>query len=257
MLSHDVVLTTTARQAIRLFAVEAESDLDRRLRSHEGTPTATEFRVAARLLRPSSGSTSPPMLGNQCCSPVERDRRHQKGHFRDHHHDHTGCVPGQSRRVTWTLSTPFPAISAALVAASDAIAFVIVLVLSERDEPRNGTNSEDHTSAWSELRAGVSYVAKTRWLLWTLLFGSSLALIIQGPIEVLLPFLARDRFTNPEATFGLLLPACGIGGAVGSLVISSLRLPRRCLTCMLAWWGGGTVPLVVVGVVDHLVAMLA
>jgi DHA3 family tetracycline resistance protein-like MFS transporter len=90
-----------------------------------------------------------------------------------------------------------------------------------------------------------------------LIFGSSLALIIQGPIEVLLPFLTRDRFEDAEATFGFLLAAFGIGGAVGSLVVSSLKLPRRYLTFMIVCWGAGTLPLVVIGVVDNLILMLA
>ncbi len=150
-----------------------------------------------------------------------------------------------------------PAIGSAVVALAHAVAFVVVLFLSRRDDADPVAEPVARTSIWDDLRAGVSYVAKTRWLLWTLIFGSSLALIIQGPIEVLLPFLTRDRFADPEATFGLLLAAFGIGGAVGSLVMSSLRLPRRYLTCMIACWGGGTIPLVAVGLVDHLWVMLA
>ena len=96
----------------------------------------------------------------------------------------------------------------------------------------------------------------TRWLLWTLVFGATLALIIQGPIEVLLPFLTRERFADPEATFGFLLASYGIGGAIGSLVVSSLRLPRRYLTFMLACWGGGTLPLIAIGVSNSFVVML-
>ena len=151
----------------------------------------------------------------------------------------------------------FPAIGAVIVAASYAIAFVITLFLSRRDEASKTMPPEGRTNVWGDLRAGVSYVVRTRWLLWTLIFGSSLALIIQGPIEVLLPFLTRDRFEDAEATFGFLLAAFGIGGAVGSLVVSSLKLPRRYLTCMIVCWGAGTLPLVVIGVVDNLILMLA
>ena len=115
---------------------------------------------------------------------------------------------------------------------------------------------EGATSAWGDLREGVKYVLNTRWLLWTLVFGASLALIIQGPIEVLLPFLTRERFADPEATFGFLLASYGIGGAIGSLVVSSLRLPRRYLTFMLACWGGGTLPLIAIGVSNSFVVML-
>ena len=151
----------------------------------------------------------------------------------------------------------FPAVGAVIVAASYAIAFVLTLFLSRRDEPRAPAESRERTSVWGDLRAGVHYVVHTRWLLWTLIFGSSLALIIQGPIEVLLPFLTRERFEDAEATFGFLLAAFGIGGAVGSLGVSSLKLPRRYLTFMIACWGGGTLPLVIVGLVDNLLAMLA
>lgn len=150
----------------------------------------------------------------------------------------------------------FPAAGAIIVASSYAIAFVITLFLRHKDEPVQFTSPEERTSVWSDIRTGVKYVTQTRWLLWTLIFGSSLALIIQGPIEVLLPFLTRERFEEAEATFGFLLAAYGIGGAVGSLVVSSLKLPRRYLTFMILCWGGGTLPLVVIGVADNLIVML-
>ncbi|UTM47190.1 MFS transporter [Glutamicibacter mysorens] len=154
----------------------------------------------------------------------------------------------------------FPAIGAVIVAGSYATAFVLTLFLTHRDAPNGPENPEEsvseHNSVWSDLRAGVRYVVGTRWLLWTLLFGSSLALIIQGPIEVLLPFLTRERFQDAEETFGFLLAAYGIGGAVGSLVVSSLKLPRRYLTFMIGCWGGGTLPLVAIGVADGLALML-
>jgi DHA3 family tetracycline resistance protein-like MFS transporter len=150
----------------------------------------------------------------------------------------------------------FPAVGAVIVAASYAIAFVITLFLSRREDV-GATPTEETTNVWGDLKAGVRYVVGTRWLLWTLLFGSSLALIIQGPIEVLLPFLTRDRFEDAEATFGFLLAAYGIGGALGSLVVSTLRLPRRYMTFMIACWGGGALPLALLGVANNLVLMLA
>ncbi len=150
----------------------------------------------------------------------------------------------------------YPAIGAVFVAFSYTAAFILTLFLSRRDEVVAPTPPQERTSVWGDLRAGVSYVVKTRWLLWTLIFGSSLALIIQGPIEVLLPFLTRERFNDAEATFGFLLAAYGIGGAVGSLIISSLKLPRRYLTFMILCWGGGTLPLVVIGVANSLPVML-
>ena len=151
----------------------------------------------------------------------------------------------------------FPAIGAVIVAGCYAIAFVITLFLRHRDEAMRSAQPEDRPGVWGDLRAGVKYVVHTRWLLWTLIFGSSLALIVQGPIEVLLPFLTRERFDDAEATFGFLLATYGIGGAIGSLTVSSLKLPRRYLTFMILCWGGGTLPLVLIGAATNLIVMLA
>lgn len=150
----------------------------------------------------------------------------------------------------------YPALGAMIVAAAYFVAFVITLFLRHRDSPHHGS-SVQRTSIWGDLSGGVKYVASTRWLLWTLIFGSSLALIIQGPIEVLLPLLTRDRFDDAEATFGLLLAAYGLGGAIGSLIVSSLRLPRRYLTFMVLCWGCGTLPLAFIGSANNLALMLA
>ena len=51
--------------------------------------------------------------------------------------------------------------------------------------------------------------------------------------------------------------ACfGIGGALGSIVVASLRLPRRYLTLMILAWGVGCAPLVVIGLTDQLWIMV-
>lgn len=149
----------------------------------------------------------------------------------------------------------FPAVGAAIVAAAYTVAFVLTLLLSQQ-ESGAPTPIDNRPNMWGDLRTGIGYVLRTRWLLWTLLFGSSLALIIQGPIEVLLPFLTRDRFEEAEATFGFLLAAFGIGGALGSLAVSTLRLPRRYMTFMIACWGGGTLPLMAIGLANNLGLML-
>ena len=49
----------------------------------------------------------------------------------------------------------FPAIGAVIVAASYAIAFILTLFLSRRDELITVTSPEQRTSVWGDLRAGV------------------------------------------------------------------------------------------------------
>jgi MFS family permease len=46
----------------------------------------------------------------------------------------------------------------------------------------------------------------------------------------------------------VVMAAFGIGGAIGSLGMASLRMPRRYLTVMNLFWGAGCLPLAVVGI---------
>jgi DHA3 family tetracycline resistance protein-like MFS transporter len=72
-------------------------------------------------------------------------------------------------------------------------------------------------------------------------------LVVLGPIEVLLPFIAQRRFDDGPRMYGFVLAAFGVGSAIGALGVSSGRLPRRYLTAMMTMWGLGSLPLVVVG----------
>ena len=64
---------------------------------------------------------------------------------------------------------------------------------------------------------------------------------------MLLPFIANDRFADGARIYGFVLAFFGVGGALGALAVSSGRLPRRYMTVMMAMWGLGSMPLVVVG----------
>jgi predicted MFS family arabinose efflux permease len=81
-------------------------------------------------------------------------------------------------------------------------------------------------------------------------------LVFIGPLEVLVPFAIKDAGGGPTQ-HGYVLAAFGVGGAVGSLVVASLRLPRRYLTVMNLLWGLGCVPLVVFGFGADLWLMIA
>ncbi|OBF30109.1 MFS transporter [Mycobacterium sp. ACS4331] len=99
----------------------------------------------------------------------------------------------------------------------------------------------------TDLADGVRFMVKTPWLLWTLLFASVFVLVVIGPLEVLLPFIATERFEDGARSYGLVLAAFGMGGALGALGVSSRRLPRRYLTVMMLMWGAGSLPLIVIG----------
>lgn len=97
-----------------------------------------------------------------------------------------------------------------------------------------------------DVREGFVYMARTPWLLATLLYASVMVLVFIGPFEVLVPFAIQDVGGGPR-DHAWALAAFGIGGAIGSVVVASLRLPRRYLTVMNLLWGLGCVPMVVFG----------
>src|SRR3954453_22797489 len=112
-----------------------------------------------------------------------------------------------------------------------------------RDPPADGKAA---TGLLADVREGFLYMVRTPWLLATLLFASLMLLVFIGPLEVRVPFAIKDGGGGPTQ-HAYVLAAFGIGGAVGSLVVASLRLPRRYLTVMNLLWGLGCVPIVVFG----------
>src|SRR3954451_6561807 len=102
-------------------------------------------------------------------------------------------------------------------------------------------------SAVRDMREGFGYMVRTPWLLSSLLFVSLMLLLIMGPFEVLIPFLIKGRLAGGPGDHAIVTAAFGIGGALGSLGMASVRMPRRYLTLMNLMWGLGCLPLVAIG----------
>jgi len=150
----------------------------------------------------------------------------------------------------------FPAVGEFMVAALLGIA--LVLLIATRPATRTSSPQDSlRPHVLRDLRDGFSFVWRTPWLLWTLLFASMFVLVVLGPIEVLLPFIAQDRFADGARAYGFILAFFGVGSALGALTVSSRRLPRRYLTVMMVMWGLGSLPLVVVGITSSFPAMAA
>lgn len=162
-------------------------------------------------------------------------------------------IEGMLRPIIMQAAGPAAA-SAAIAVASPGAAFamtagtqvlaVVVLAFMQNFPLRGGADADDDAgpqhpvrSLFGDLREGVRYVVKTPWLLSTLLFASVLVLVIMGPLEVLLPFAVTGQAGGGAGAFALALAAFGVGGAAGSLLVASMKLPRRYLTIMVMLWG--------------------
>lgn len=162
-----------------------------------------------------------------------------------------------------------PAVAAGLIALGGpptAFAVIVVVHLAAlaglvvmRSVPiardRSGDSAHPLVSMYRDMREGVVYMVRTPWLFATLLFAFGWVLVLLGPIEVLLPFAVRDQTGGGAGSFALVLAAFGVGGAIGSIVVASRRLPRRYLTVMLLAWGIGSVPLAIIGFTNELWVM--
>jgi MFS family permease len=146
--------------------------------------------------------------------------------------------------------------AALAVAAAASAAGLLALATVPRTPVRRdlGASAPAHpvVSALRDVREGFVYMVRTPWLLATLLFASLMILAMMGPFEVLIPFLIKDRLGGGPGHHAMVMAAFGIGGAVGSMAMASVKLPRRYLTLMNLGWGLGCLPLVIIGRAGHI-----
>jgi MFS family permease len=143
-----------------------------------------------------------------------------------------------------------PGAALMVVAALEAAGVALLLLLRPTPTRRDRSVRDAHPfrASLTDLKDGFVYMVRTPWLLATLLFASVMVLLIMGPIEVLLPFAIKDRAGGGPDDHAVVMAAFGFGGALASLGVASLRMPRRYLTVMNLCWGVGCLPLAVLGV---------
>lgn len=141
-----------------------------------------------------------------------------------------------------------PAAAIGLAALSSLVGLLALTTVPRTPVRRDLTLGEPGqgavAAALTDIREGFGYMVRTPWLLATLLFASIMILVMMGPLEVLVPFLIKDRLGGGPGDHALVLAAFGIGGALGSLVMASRPMPRRYLTVMNLMWGVGCLPFI-------------
>lgn len=141
-----------------------------------------------------------------------------------------------------------PGVAIAAFALSLAFSLLFLFFLPQTPLRRDLEKSEHPVrDTLADIGGGFVYMRRTPWVLSTLLFACAIVFLIMGPIEVLLPFLIRDKLGGGAGEFALVLAMFGAGGALGSMLMASWKLPRRYLTVMIVLWGFGSLPLALVG----------
>ncbi|TCK20353.1 MFS transporter [Pseudonocardia endophytica] len=146
---------------------------------------------------------------------------------------------------------------AGLLTACLAYCAALVPLLALRIGATRAGPDDGRGTVLADLREGFRYLLRTGWLFASLSFAMLYALVVVGPVQVLVPFAVRDQTGGGPGAYAFVLAAYGAGGVAGSLLVASRRMPRRYLTVMLTMWGFGALPLAALGVADVLAVMAA
>lgn len=149
--------------------------------------------------------------------------------------------------------------SAALaIAGAAGAAGLVLLVRVPLTAVRRDFGEEAGRGAVAALQSGLAdvvegarHVVRTPWLLSSLLFASLMLLLVIGPLEVLVPFLIKDELGGGPRGHAAVLAGFGIGGALASLLVGQLPMPRRYLTITLMTWGVGCLPFALIGFAER------
>lgn len=92
------------------------------------------------------------------------------------------------------------------------------------------------SSMLSEIKEGVRFVRHTRWLRTNLVVAGIVNAIMFSPLAVLLPYLLRHTLHDSKVIVGYTFAVMGFSGAIGALFASNMKMPRRRIRVMIAYW---------------------
>jgi predicted MFS family arabinose efflux permease len=121
----------------------------------------------------------------------------------------------------------------------DALTFVVsaVAVVAIRTRPAPRTEPPPPIRrTFTEVREGLRFVRANPWCWATLLSAMMSLLVFLGPMEVLVPFLVKNRLNLGPESLGAIFAAGGVGSILMALFIGNVGQPHRRVTAMYASW---------------------
>jgi DHA3 family tetracycline resistance protein-like MFS transporter len=124
----------------------------------------------------------------------------------------------------------------------DALTFIVSAVALAAIRTRPAPRTEPAAGArrmLSDVAEGLRYVRGQPWIWATLLSAMMSLLVFLGPMEVLVPFLVKNRLGLGPESLGAIFAAGGVGSILMAILIGSRGQPRRRVTVMFAAWSIG------------------
>jgi MFS transporter, DHA3 family, tetracycline resistance protein len=147
-----------------------------------------------------------------------------------------------------------PAVGGVIAAAStswaigvDCTTFLVSASALFLMKPTPTPHRTPGSSMLSEIKEGVRFVRHTRWLRTNLVVAGIVNAIMFSPMAVLLPYLLRHTLHDSKVIVGYTFAVMGLSGALGALVASNLKVPRRRIRVMIAYWTTASFAGIVIG----------
>jgi MFS family permease len=90
--------------------------------------------------------------------------------------------------------------------------------------------------ALSDVAEGFRFVRAHTWLWGTLAAAAFSLLVYMGPMQVLVPFIVKNKLSGGAADIGWVYAAGGVGSVLTAFAIGQAGLPRRHITFMYVGW---------------------
>ena len=138
--------------------------------------------------------------------------------------------------------------------AVDAVTFFLsaVVVAAIRTRPAHPAIQAGVRQTVRQIGDGLTYVRGQPWI-WATLVSAMLSLLVFfGPVQVLVPFLVKNRLNLGPEALGLIFAVGGVGSIVMAFAIGHLGLPRRRVTVMYAAWTFGVAGMAIYGAMTAL-----
>ncbi len=132
-----------------------------------------------------------------------------------------------------------------------AISAAAVFAIETRPLPREAVEHGVRQTV-TQIRAGLTYVRRTTWIWATLVSGMLTLLAVFGPMNVLLPYIVKNRLGLGPDALGWIFATGGVGSILMAIAIGQLGLPRRRVTVMYVAWAVGIALMTAYGVMDAL-----
>ncbi|MEO8273512.1 MAG: MFS transporter [Chloroflexota bacterium] len=124
-----------------------------------------------------------------------------------------------------------PAPAFAVDAGSFLVSAVAIWSIRTRPHHRSAVDRSVR-AAIAEIGEGFRYTRSQPWIWATLLSAMFSLLVFVGPVEVLVPFVIKNRLALGPEALGLIFAVGGVGSLVMSVLIGVRGLPARRVTVM-------------------------